>query len=317
MDAITKKSLKRLSQIYYLIWAGLSAIAIVYLGNLYFNGGHSNMELSDLEISGADEFALSQTEPDQDRKQAQFGTTAQKRFATGKKPRPVELKSTEGSWSMQNDIANLRREMSELGSRVGKIEKTGSTIIKKVTGLEQSLTMTTAALSSRAQFVDAGEITGSIRRPKSDPRRGPDGRLRAGAPKYWPIVRVKYLPLPTMGFGDGAARNPDLDTDELAEEPTQTLFGLYLGSGRSLNEVRSHWARMTKDHGKLLGSLEGRYVRKPTRHGRPYQLIAGPFTNAAESLKTCMRLRAKSSSCKQTRFNGKPLSTEPDLASKK
>lgn len=295
MRANSKSSLNRISQLYYLGWIALALVAAVYLSSFLLlrhsdTQKKSTERLSDVNspsLSTQDEFALPTRTPI---KPIQFGRAA--------------TEETQPDHSIKADIADIRREVIRLDKRIGQMEESKVLLTRKLSQLEQNMTLTTASIRKKAP-ADGVEITGSIVSRDVVILPGEDDDAN-GSQLRTPPVKIRYGAMPASGYADDADQEEPLSISR-QEEATQTLFGLYLGSGRSLDEVRAHWADMKNLYAGQFAKMEGRYVHKSTVHGRPFKLIAGPFKNAADAIKTCTALRAKAIGCKQTTFAGERL----------
>lgn len=296
MKNISRKSLNRLTQVYYLVWTGLAVVATVYLAT-EFLGAKTHNDTKKIATTAS---------PTKIRMEDEFAIPAKAALPRTKLD-PVVAESPDKKQALQEDLAAIRKDMNSLKQRLGLMEKSGDNISKKVTLLEENLTITTASLKTGSTKNQA-EISGTV-----IPETGvifPGETTVTVAPPY-PTktksnVKVSYKPMPEEGFGD-QTEPETLPSTIVTGSPTQTLFGLYLGSGRNVDEVRAHWIDMKSLHGFYFSKLEARIVHNRASSERPYRLIAGPFTNAEDAVKLCAQLRGKAIGCKQTHFAGKPL----------
>jgi len=89
---------------------------------------------------------------------------------------------------------------------------------------------------------------------------------------------------------------------------SRTDFGVDIGSGSDLGEVRILWNAAKAQHGKLIGNLRPIVVRREDRAGRAdYRLVVGPLGNAAAAAKLCATLGAADVMCSTRPYQGERL----------
>jgi hypothetical protein len=79
---------------------------------------------------------------------------------------------------------------------------------------------------------------------------------------------------------------------------------IQLAAGPSVDALRLSWSLLNDRHGATLKSLEPRVVKG---ENGAYQLVAGPFPNEGQAVKTCTQLRAKGVGCRPAEFKGDSL----------
>ena len=83
--------------------------------------------------------------------------------------------------------------------------------------------------------------------------------------------------------------------------------GIYIGSGPSLESVRSSWSTLSSTNPGTLGGLQPRYTSSMDAEGMNYGLIAGPLKSTAEAQKVCKDLAAKAVNCRIGEYGGEAL----------
>jgi hypothetical protein len=86
-------------------------------------------------------------------------------------------------------------------------------------------------------------------------------------------------------------------------------YGLDLGSGASVEALRTTWASLTRHHGGLLEGLHPIVnLRERSRPGGvDLHLIAGPLSNAAMAARLCATMAAAGAICQPAVFDGQRL----------
>lgn len=89
---------------------------------------------------------------------------------------------------------------------------------------------------------------------------------------------------------------------------TRTQFGIEVGQGKSMDEVRKAWKKLKTINPGLFGSLRpiirvGDAGRKPTN----LHLVAGPFGNISNAAVACAQLSAFKVTCRPVPFDGQAL----------
>lgn len=84
--------------------------------------------------------------------------------------------------------------------------------------------------------------------------------------------------------------------------------GIDLGGFRSLATLRRSWTDMGQRHGDLSKGLEPRARLRETDTGIEARLLAGPFPDATEAARVCLKLKAAGAPCTVTGWGGQPVS---------
>jgi hypothetical protein len=83
--------------------------------------------------------------------------------------------------------------------------------------------------------------------------------------------------------------------------------GIYIGSGPSVDSLRSSWGLISERNADSLANLQPRYTTGIDSNGLNYGLVAGPVSSTAEAQKLCKDLAAKAVTCRVGDFGGEPL----------
>jgi hypothetical protein len=223
--------------------------------------------------------------------------------------------------SRRADIENERRSLNEalrllasdrdrLLTRVGSIERNLDDITGSIKSQNAPRPMPqTSNLQDRStNALDSlPAITGD--KPSSKPADLPD--WLANVPEPWPSptsaleiapgppptptpVRVSALPVETRPLG--------------AMVVSRTEFGVDIGSGSDLEEVRLLWNAAKAQHGRAIANLRPIVVRREDRAGNPdYRLVLGPLVNAGAAAKLCATLGAADVMCSTRPYQGERL----------
>lgn len=81
-------------------------------------------------------------------------------------------------------------------------------------------------------------------------------------------------------------------------------FGLQVGTGPSVEALRTQWSALSINHSDSLGPLQPRYVAGSDPLGTTYDLVAGPVASAGEAKRLCKEITAKGTPCKVQDYTG-------------
>lgn len=109
------------------------------------------------------------------------------------------------------------------------------------------------------------------------------------APAPAPPVRVTALP---------AEAQPG------ATVVSRTEFGVDIGSGSDLEEVRYLWNAAKAQHGTLIRNLKPIVVKREDRGKPDYRLVIGPLANAGAAAKLCATLSTADIMCSTRPYSG-------------
>jgi hypothetical protein len=110
-----------------------------------------------------------------------------------------------------------------------------------------------------------------------------------------------------------AAIAPPLVTGSLNGAPVDPVakvakpVGVYIGSGPTLDSVRSSWSLLSTRNADSLAGLQPRYTSSMDAEGMSYGLVAGPLKSTVEAQKVCKDLAAKAINCRIGEYGGEAL----------
>ncbi|MEC9367492.1 MAG: hypothetical protein VX871_02255 [Pseudomonadota bacterium] len=165
------------------------------------------------------------------------------------------------------------------------------------------------ALQERVGIIEKafGPETASIPRETATPRPRDPAHSVIGTASPGPAVSVEKQTLPGSGFGDDVIANSPLPIATPAP-PTRTVFAIELASGADRKAVEKKSGELKKRYATLLSNLQpkvGPAVSDADGKGKKeLRLIAGPFSNAADAVSACVRLKAVGAACTETVFAG-------------
>ena len=134
----------------------------------------------------------------------------------------------------------------------------------------------------------------------------------ANVPQPWPSPSsaMEFAPGPSPSWAGPSVRVAALP-DAQSTPPTlvsRTEFGVDIGSGSDLEEVRMLWNAAKARHGRLFGNLRPIVVRREDGTGNTdYRLVVGPLSNASAAAKLCATLGAADTMCSTRPYQGERL----------
>jgi SPOR domain len=131
----------------------------------------------------------------------------------------------------------------------------------------------------------------------------------ANVPEPWPS------PSSAMEFAPGPPPPaPSVRVAALPEtQPTgptvvsRTEFGVDIGSGSDVEEVRMLWTAAKARHGRVFGNLRPIMVRQDRAGFPEYRLVIGPLSNASAAARLCATLGAADTTCSTRPYQGERL----------
>lgn len=134
----------------------------------------------------------------------------------------------------------------------------------------------------------------------------------ANVPEPWPS------PSSAMEFAPGPSSSPSAPSMHVGALPqaqpmaptvvSRTEFGVDIGSGSDLNQVRMLWTAAKARYGRTFGNLRPIVVRQEDRAGNPdYRLVIGPLSNASAAARLCATLSAADTVCSTRPYQGERL----------
>ena len=115
---------------------------------------------------------------------------------------------------------------------------------------------------------------------------------------------VAFPPVPQASAASIGAL-PAETTQPPATLVGRTEFGVDIGSGSDLEQVRVLWNAAKTQHGRLLGNLHPVVVKRKDAGGKTdYRLVVGPLANAGAAAKLCATLGTANVICSTRPYHG-------------
>ncbi len=89
---------------------------------------------------------------------------------------------------------------------------------------------------------------------------------------------------------------------------SRTQFGIDLGTGTSMRDIRTRWVALMEKYGALMAGYEPLISVQDAGKGIELRLVAGPFADANEAAALCAKLRgAGVPTCAPSSYDGQRL----------
>lgn len=220
-------------------------------------------------------------------------------------PRVSQLESETQLLAAQ--IRGLIVERDRLVGRIALLESslddlTGT--VKKQAAAQAAAT--TAALAAKATPpAPAAPTTAAPSNPGGATTGSTTGSIAAATPpSKADTVTTQSIPLSQARV----AAAPAADADSLPAK--QSEFGLDLGGGATIDNVRQRWTTVKAHFGPLLSGMYPLAVRDPRPASTGYRLVVGPLPNSVAAAGLCAHFAAARTACKAVRFDGEQI-TQP------
>jgi hypothetical protein len=229
--------------------------------------------------------------------------------------------------SLNEAIRLLAADRDQLHGRVVSLERNLEDITGSIKSQRNSRALPPAMSlqgepAPAAAPEDLPQIVGTVS-AKSDDRP----EWLANAPEPWPSPSsaMEFAPAPNpeeaepQSADDAAASLdeprpvrvtvvPPAPQPEAPTAVTRTVFGVDIGSGDNLKEVRFLWNTTKAKHGRLIGKLRPVVSKRQDGAGNPeYRLVIGPLANAAAAARLCADLGAANVTCSAQPYQGENL----------
>jgi hypothetical protein len=218
----------------------------------------------------------------------------------------------------QADIENDRRSLNEA---LRLLASDRDRLMARVASIERNLDDITGSIKSQMAARPMPEINSlqdpanfdalpAITARSSSAKRAALPDWLANVPEPWPS------PSSAMVFAPGPPSPPASavrvgalpEAQPMATTVSRTEFGVDIGSGSDLDEVRMLWNAAKARHGRVFGNLRPIVVRREDRAGFPdYRLVIGPLSNASAAAKLCAALGAADTMCSTRPYQGERL----------
>lgn len=222
--------------------------------------------------------------------------------------------------SQQTDIDSERRSLNEA---IRLLATDRDRLHNRVVSLERNLDDITGSIKSQIASRPMPETTSLQPGPAAtapetlpaivgtEPAKPADlPDWLANVPEPWPSpsAAIEFAPAPPPAEPAPPVRVAALPPESQPAPPptvSRTEFGVDIGSGSNLEEVRVLWNAARAQHGRLIGKLRPIVWRREDRAGNPdYRLIVGPLANAAAAARLCGRLGAADVMCSTRPYQG-------------
>jgi hypothetical protein len=189
-------------------------------------------------------------------------------------------------------------------------------LMARLASLERNLDDITGSIkdqAARAMPADAGLPIPPIPDfPAMTTQEPPAKRSEAPAwmssqppPSSGPGTPASFPPVPSARVAVAPA---EAQPPAPSPTPSRSEFGVDIGSGSTLEEVRALWNAAKSQYGKLIGNLRPIVVRREDRAGSPdLRLVVGPLANAGAAAKLCAKLGAADVMCSTRPYQGERL----------
>jgi SPOR domain len=232
--------------------------------------------------------------------------------------------------------AEIDKERRSLNEALRLLASDRDRLLTRVASLERNLDDITGSIKSQISDRPRAETTMQEPPPElealpvitADPPSSKSSDLDwlANVPRPWPSASsaMEFAPGPSTRSAFPPAPlpvptpAPAVRVSALAAETqpaaasatvvTRTDFGVDIGSGSDLEEVRFLWNAAKTHHGRLLGNLRPIVVKRQDPAGNPdYRLVVGPLANAGAAAKLCATLSSADIMCSTRPYQGERL----------
>jgi hypothetical protein len=141
-------------------------------------------------------------------------------------------------------------------------------------------------------------LTGTDDLPGAASKTPPPAAAKTAAkkPAPRPADDVPEIGLVTGSVNDGAPA-PPVTFGPAVVTPAKT-YGLQIGTGPSVDALRTQWSTLAIIHSGSLGPFQPRYVAGADPAAGAYDLVVGPVASAGEAKRLCSELTLKGTPCK-------------------
>jgi len=182
---------------------------------------------------------------------------------------------------------DAQAETQRLGERLRGLNANNEQIKARLAAVERDMNDVTGSITKKIEAADAA-------------RRSEDGPSLAAT-----AMVTASMAAPAIAPSAAATQLPPL-TEAAAP---RTAYGVDIGSGLTIQDLRTRWATLRNAHPELLSGLEPLVsVKEVPRANRiELRLIAGPIAHAGGAAQLCASLMALGLFCQPTIFDGQHL----------
>jgi hypothetical protein len=209
--------------------------------------------------------------------------------------------------SLNEALRLLASDRDRLMTRVDSIERN----LDDITGsIKSQMAARPTPEATRAQEASSLEALPAITARTSTAKRSDLPDWLANVPEPWPspssameFAPGPSLPAPSVRVGALPEAQPMAPT-----VVSRTEFGVDIGSGSDLDEVRMLWTAAKARYGRVFGNNLRPIVVRQDRAGFPeYRLVIGPLANASAAARLCATLGAADTTCSTRPYQGERL----------
>ena len=186
----------------------------------------------------------------------------------------------------------------------------------RLASLERNLDDITGSIKNQAARVNSADPglplppipdfpTTSMEEPSSKRSEAPAWMSNQPPRSSGAVAPASFPPVPGARV---AAVPAEAQTAAPVPAASRNEFGVDIGSGSTIDEVRVLWNAARSQYGKLIGNLRPIVVRREDRAGNPdLRLVIGPLANAGAAAKLCATLGASDVMCSTRPYQGERL----------
>jgi hypothetical protein len=222
--------------------------------------------------------------------------------------------------------AKAAEDLQRLSESMRGLASDRDRLLARVTVIERNLEDVTGSIAHTA----SAPSTGTRQEAGSDPSSptpqaaaplstlaGPTTLATAAAVSSIPSApiapsasfRIPFAPAKAVTANETVATIATPETGPAASIGTRSEFGVDIGGGTNLEELRDLWTSARANHGPSLEGLRPVVgIRDGAKSGGlELRLIVGPLHNAGAAARICANLAASGWSCKPALFDGQRL----------
>jgi hypothetical protein len=174
----------------------------------------------------------------------------------------------------------------------------------RLASVEQDLNDVTGSIGKQIEAVETADAS---RHAEDGPSIAATASVSTMLPAVLLPVATAFPPGPAPASGPVAANQPA--EDAAAVTPTRTAYGVDIGSGLTIQALRTRWAAIRSAHPDVLEGLEPILsVREiPRANHVELRLVAGPLPDAGAAAQLCASLTPLGLFCQPAMYDGQHL----------
>jgi hypothetical protein len=219
-------------------------------------------------------------------------------------------------------LTDIERERRQLNAAIRRLAADRDGLLARIASVERNLDDITGSIQRQNPAPGPMPQNSSLQPATSpaaaEPAPAPIGPVVPTAPEPPEWLAPPLAPWPSLSsaFQMAAMPQPSMRMTAAPAEPsvaappvaTRTEYGVDIGSGSNLDEVRALWNAAKVGHPRLLGGLRPIVAIREDKTGvAQIRLIVGPLANAGAAAKLCASLGAADVMCSTRPFVGENL----------